>query len=33
MSNKSATLDPRIRGGLEDIIFPNAMLTFGVEGV
>ena len=27
MSNKSATLDPRIRGGLEDIIFPNAMLT------
>ena len=27
MSDKSATLDPRIIGGLEDIIFPNAMLT------
>ena len=30
MSNKSATLDPRIRGGLEDIIFPDDVRTNGL---
>lgn len=30
MSNKSATLDHRIRGGLEDIIFPDDVRTKGL---